>query len=158
MIGRRGVVGAVFALPALALASPAIACRAAAPKDRRAYMRAIDRMFAAWWRRDFPAFRRFFEAGGEERNFDPAAIFAEHFALPDEHWWRGDILFNGSTAVVQVLAPSNADPEAGICSGMARGHLFAIEFYAGLREPTVQSLAFVAYSTLAAGEWSEARG
>jgi len=153
VIGRRSLVGAVVALPALALASPAFACRAAAPKDRAAYARTIDEMFAAWWRRDLPAFRRFFRSDGEG-DFDPAAIFAAHFNRPTQHWSRGEILFNGSTAIAQVLTPSPADPAMGICGGMADGHLFAIDFYAGLRAPTVQSLAFVGHSVLAAGEWS----
>jgi hypothetical protein len=156
VIGRRGVIGAVIALPTLAFASPAIACRAAAPKDRGAYRRTIDRLFAAWWRRDLPAFRRLFQSGGAG-DFDPTAIFAAHFARPGQHWSRGEILFNGSTAVAQVLTPAPADLARGICGGMALGHLFAIEFYPGLRQPTVESLAFVGQSVLAAGEWSASR-
>jgi hypothetical protein len=142
-----------LALPALAAASPAFACRAAAPKDRNAYRGAIDRMLAAWWRRDFAAFRRCFQSGGEG-DFDPAAIFAAHFTQANRRRSRGDILFNGATAVAQVLTPTPADPAMGICGGMALGQLFAIDFYPGLRTPAVQSLAFVGHSVLAAGEWS----
>jgi hypothetical protein len=157
VIGRRGVLGAVIALPALAFASPAIACRAAAPKDRDAYTRTIDRMFAAWWRRDLVAFRRFFNSGNGQGDFDPTTIFAGHFSRPNEQWALGNVLFNGSAAVVQVVVPLPADPATGICGGMASGHLFAIDFYPGLRVPTVQNLAFVGQSVLAAEEWNMAQ-
>lgn len=158
MIGRRELVGAAIVLPALALPASALACRAATPKDRGAYTATIDRLFGAWWRRDRAAFRRFFEHGEVEDSFDASAIFAEHFVRPTEPRFRSDILFNGSTAVVQVVAPMPADPVRGLCSGMARGDLFAIAFYPGLEIPVVERLTHVGESVLAEGEWRGANG
>lgn len=39
-----------------------------------------------------------------------------------------------------------------------RAKTFVDRYPPGLREPTVQSLAFVGHSILAEGEWSEPRG
>jgi len=158
MIGRRQIIGAAMTLPALALASPAIACRAAAPKDRRAYTATIDRLFDAWWRRDFEGFRRFFEHGDAEHGFDASAIFAEHFVRPAGPRSRREILFNGSTAIVQIVVPMPADPVRGLCGGMARGDLFAVEFFPGLDTPVVGRLTHLGNSTLAEGEWIGAHG
>ena len=158
MINRRTIVGAAAILPGLAIAAPALACRAAAPKDQTAYRGAIDQLFDAWWRRDFGTFRRLFAHEAVERPFDPTVVFGEHFATRDERPFKRNILISGSIAVVETLVPIAADPVTGICGGMARAELFAVRFYSGLPEPIVQSLTTVGTTVLAEAEWGGANG
>lgn len=153
LIGRRSLIGVAVSVPALALGAPALACRAAQPKDQAAYTAIIDRLFENWWRRDLPALRRLFQHGDVAQPFDPSRLFADHFTQPAAGRARAGILFNGSGAVVQTVTPSPPDPVMGICGGMAHGDLFAVEFWPGIHEPVVRNLTFVGFSVLAAGEW-----
>lgn len=155
MIDRRRLLGAAAILPALGFASSsAFACRAAAPKDRRGYTNLIDRLFDAWWRRDLAAVRACCSHAEVERPFDPHSLFTEFFVQPEAGRYRGEILFNGSSSVAQIITPSPADPPAGICGGMAHGVLFAVNFWPGVATPVIERVAFVAHSVLAEGEWS----
>ena len=158
MIDRRTIVAAAAVLPALSIAGPAFACRAAGAKDQAAYRQAVDRLFAAWWRRDLPAFRDAFEHEDVERPFDPTRMFGQHFTNRDERPFKRNILISGTIAVVEVLVPRPADPERGICGGMARAELFAVQFFPGLQQAVVERLTPVGSSILAQTEWRTRNG
>lgn len=153
MIERRRLVLATF-LGSIALAPPALACRAPVPKNRGGYTETMDRVFSAWWSRDRSAFDRAFEHPDATEPFDGAALFDAHFEV-QELRFRGDILFNGSSATVQVVTPAGPDPVHGICGGHAVSDLFLFRFFPGLDVPIVQELRYLDADVLAAGEWEE---
>jgi hypothetical protein len=153
MIERRRLMLATF-LGGIALASPALACRAPAPKDRGGYTEAIDRLFSAWWSRDRSAFNRAFEYPSVTEPFDGAALFDAHYEV-QELRFRGDMLFNGASATVQVVTPMEPNPLRGICGGYAASDLFFVSFFPGLDVPVVQELRYLDTDLLAAGEWEE---
>lgn len=139
-------VGGAFA------ATPASACRAPRAKDRNGYRRVIEALFAAWWARDYRAFSAYFRHRGVAEPFAGRTVFGEHF---DGNRPRhiGEILFNGPSAVVQVVTPQEADRERGICGGYAWADLILIKFYPGLQEPVVEEVRYLDGEVLAAGEW-----
>lgn len=153
MIERRRLVLATF-LGGIALASPALACRAPAPKDRAGYTETIDQLFSAWWSRHRSAFDRAFEHPDVTEPFDGAALFGAHYEVNASRF-RGDMLFNGASATVQVVTPSASDPVRGICGGYAASDLFLVRFFPGLDVPIVQELRYLDTDLLAEGEWEE---
>lgn len=153
MIERRHIVLATF-LGGIVLASPALACRAPAPKDRGGYTATMDQLFSAWWSRDRDAFNHAFHHPDVSEPFDGAALFNAHYEAHESRF-RGDILFNGASATVQVITPKGPDPVHGICRGYATSDLFLVKFFPGLDVPVVAELRYLDTDLLAAGEWEE---
>ncbi len=153
MIERRRIVLATF-LGSIALASPALACRAPVPKDRRGYTATMDRLFSAWWSRDRSAFDHVFQHPNVSEPFDGAALFNAHYEARELRF-RGDILFNGASATVQVITPRGPDPIPGICGGYAVSDLFLVKLFPGLDVPIVEELRYLDTNILAEGEWED---
>lgn len=153
MIRRREIIAATLVSGAV-LASPAQACRAPAAKDRQGYARTVDKLFADWWRRDFEAFQTAFRHPAVPDPFDARAIFEAHFAKAEQRF-RGVLLFNGASAIVQVITPQGPDYEHGICGGYAGSHLFLVKFYPGLETPVAEKVDYVDHDLLAEGEWKK---
>ena len=156
MINRRDVIRGTIVAGAL-ISSPAIACRAPVPKDRKGYTKAIDSVFVAWWARDFDAFLAPFRDPDREEPLPDRVFFNTHFAKRE--WrFRGDILFNGASAVVQVITPQKNDYEHGICGGYARSELFLVKFYPGASGPVIEKITLIDHDLLARGEWEQLPG
>jgi hypothetical protein len=161
MISRRGLVAGTLAAGTIAagtlLASPATACKAPRAKNREAYRNAIDRLFAAWWARDFAAFEQPFQHPARKDAFDTRSLFDAHFAERQRRF-RGEILFYGASAIVQIVTPQEADPEHAICGGHAVADLFLLGFFPGLDVPVVEQARHVDADVLAAEEWEALPG
>jgi hypothetical protein len=156
MMLRREML-ALAMLGGVLSAAPASACRAPAAKDRKGYARVIDDLFAAWWRRDYPAFGRHFRHPALTAPFDGRAMFDHYFAQGRARR-LGEKLFNGPSAVVQVITPQGPDAAHGICGGHAWSDLVLVKFYPGLDEPVVAELRYLDGDVLAAGEWNTGAG
>lgn len=151
MIGRRGIITAGVLAGAMA-ATPAGASRAPRAKDQAGYTLAIDRLFAAWWARDFGAFQPAFENDGLKTPFDGRALFEAHY-VEREARFRGALLFNGPQVAVQVVTPQGPDHRAGILGGYAVGDLYLVKFYPGIDRPVMESVAWISADILAHEEW-----
>ena len=149
---RRRDMLALAGLAAAVSAAPAWACRSPVAKDRNGYRRVIDGLFAAWWRRDFAAFSATFQHPAVAQPFQGRALFEQYF-VERQRRQLGAILFNGASAVVQVVTPRGPDPELGICGGHAWADLVLVKFYPGLEGAVVSELRYLDGDTLAASEW-----
>jgi hypothetical protein len=127
------------------------------PKDRKGYTQTIDRLLAAWWERDFDAFLAPFRDPDREEPLPSRAFFDAHFSRPELRF-RGEILFNGASAVVQVITPEKNDYEHGICGGYARSEIFLFKFYPGASGPVVEEITPIGVDLLAHGEWEQLPG
>ena len=156
MFNRRETIAATIVAAAFA-ASPASACRAPAPKNRTGYTRAIDNLFAAWWARDYEAFLKPFEHPDREDAVPDRTFFSARYLEPAPRF-RGQLLFNGASAVVQVITPQNHDRVHGICGGYAQSEIFLVKFYPGLEVPVVQTITLIDDDLLADGEWEHLPG
>jgi hypothetical protein len=134
--------------------APASACREPAAKDRAGYERVIGALFAAWWKRDLAAFRRPFEHPERGTRIDVRSLFDAHFDRPERRF-RGEMLFNGETVVVQVVTPKEGDPVHGICGGYAAADLFLVRFFPGLQVPVVDAVRYLETNLLAGSEWTK---
>jgi hypothetical protein len=152
VISRRDVVVGTIVAGAL-LPSPAFACKAPAPKDRDGYTRLIDRLFDAWWARDFTAFQQAVQGAEGKPSIDARTLFDAHFVKP-EHRFRGELLFNGASLVAQVITPQEADPAHGICGGYAVADLFLVSFFPGADTPMVREAKHIDFNLLAHSEWA----
>jgi hypothetical protein len=137
--------------------APASACRAPRAKDRNGYARAVKGLLAAWWGRDYPAFSKYFRHPDVAKPFDGRAVFNRHF---EQHRPRqiGEIMFNGPSAIVQVVTPQGPDALHGICGGHAWADLILVKFYPGLEAPVVAELRYLDGEVLAASEWDIGAG
>jgi len=154
MKDRRGVLTAA-AIAGSLIAVPALACRAPAPKDRRGFSKAINDVFTAWWERDYNRFLAPFRHSERDDPLPDRALFDAHYVEPAVRF-HGRVLFNGASAVAQVITPQEADGTHGICGGYALADLFLIKFYPGLDEPVIQQIWFLDTDLLAAKEWRRA--
>ena len=66
----------------------------------------------------------------------------------------GTVMFNGPSAVMQVITIQPGDAERGICGGHAWADLILVKFFPGLDEPVVAELRYLDGATLAVGEWT----
>jgi hypothetical protein len=157
MVNRREIItGATIA--AVLVASPAAACKAPASKDRNGYTKAIDRMLAAWWARDFDRFLEAFRHPNREEPLPDRTLFDAHY-VDHSVRFRAGLLFNGASAIVQVITPQQPNFEQGICGGYAKSDLFLVKFYPGVREPAVaESVQFLDMDLLAHAEWKQLPG
>ena len=153
---RRREMLALAVLAGASSVAPAWACRAPRAKDQNAYRGVIDPLFAAWWRRDYAGFSRHFEHPDVTEPFRARATFDEHFGEPQPRQ-IGSVMFNGPSAVVQVVTPRGPDPAHGICGGYAWADLVLVKFYPGLATPVVAELRYLDGDALAAGEFQVAR-
>jgi hypothetical protein len=156
MMHRREVISGAILAGAL-ISSPASACRAPVPKDRKGYARAIDNVFVAWWARDFDAFLAPFRNPDREETLPNRTLFDAHFGRPELRF-RGDILFNGASAVVQVITPQGNDYAHGFCGGYARSEIFLVKFYPGASGPVIEKIIAIDQDLLARGEWEQLPG
>jgi hypothetical protein len=143
---------ALIAVSGAFAAAPASACRAPRAKDRNGYIRVIRALVGAWWQRDYRAFSAYFRHRDVPDPFNGRPVFDAYFEQ-DRPRQIGEILFNGASAVVQIVSPRGADPDHGICGGYAWADLVLIKFYSGLEEPVVAELRYLDGDTLAAEEW-----
>jgi hypothetical protein len=152
MMRRREILTGAAVVGVLGSA-PALACRAPIPKDQAGYSKIINGLFPAWLARDYPAFRKFFLHAELDEPFASRRMFDEYFyeARPRQ---LGTIMFNGPSAVVQVITVEPADAKAGICGGHAWADLILVKFFPGLDEPVVAELRHLDGDTLAIGEWT----
>jgi hypothetical protein len=155
VIGRRALITATL-IGGAALATPAFACRAPIPKDRNGYTKSVDKLFAAWWARDYGAFQRPFQDPEVKDPFEGRAIFDAHF-VERQGRFRGQLLFNGASVIVQILSPQGTDYVHGICGGYAQADLFLVSFFPGLTTPVMEKVEHVGFDLLAAGEWETMR-
>ena len=155
MINRRGALSAALIAGGL-LATPASACRAPAAKDRKSYARVIDDLFTAWWKRNYDLFLKSFSHPERNEPLPDRTLFDAHYAQNTERF-RGELLFNGASAVVQVITPQQADHTHGICGGYAQADLFLIRFYPGLDEAVIDTVQFLDTDLLASKEWRSRR-
>jgi hypothetical protein len=153
---RREIL-ALFAAGGAVAAAPAAACRSPRAKSRDDYTRVIRTLFAAWWRRDYRAFSEHFRHRDVRQPFNGRRVFNEYFDQ-DQPRHTGDILFNGPSAVIQVVTPRGPDAAHGICGGYAWADLVLIKFFPGLVEPVVAEVRYVGGDALAAEEWRSAEG
>jgi hypothetical protein len=149
VISRRDIVVGTIVAGAL-LPSPAFACKAPAAKDRDGYTRVIDRLFEAWWARDFIAFQQAFQYPERKEQFDARTLFDAHFAK-QERRFRGELLFNGASVATQVITPQEADPAFGVCGGFAVTNLFLVRFLPGRDTPVVNEAKHVDANLLLRG-------
>lgn len=153
MFDRRWIFRAGLLAAATAAATPASASRAVVAKDRQRYIAVVDGLFGAWWERDFEAFRAAFAGSQARASFDGRPLFDAHYVQPAKRF-RGELLFNGSTVVAQVVTPNWAGyPEAGIEGGFAVGELFQVRFFPGLEGGVIESVTYLGDDTLARAEW-----
>lgn len=154
MIDRRRIFTAgLLAAAATATATTALASRTVVAKDQAGYAAVIDRLFAAWWDRDFTAFQAVFADPDVSKPFDGRPLFEAHYAKRAKRF-RGQLLFNGAMVVAQVVTPNlEGYPEAGIEGGFAMGELFQVRFFPGLEKPVIASLAYLGEDALARSEW-----
>ena len=151
MINRRGALTAAVIAGGL-FSTSASACRAPVPKDRRGYTRVIDDLFTAWWSRNYNLFLKSFSHPERNEPLPDRVLFDAHYAEQAERF-RGELLFNGASAVVQVITPQQADHAHGICGGYAQADLFLIKFYPGLDEVVIETVQFLDMDLLASKEW-----
>ena len=137
-------------------AAPASACRSPAKKDRDGYRRVIEALLAAWWHRDYRTFSAFFNHPEVSPPAGARKLFDAHFDLQAPRQ-VGEILFNGASAIVQIVMPRGADAEHGICGGHAWADLILVKFYPGLEELVVEDIRYVDGDVLAPEEWRPAR-
>ena len=154
---RRREMLALFAVAGAFAAAPASACRAPRAKDRDGYARVIQALLAAWWERDYTAFSVNFRHGDVVEPFNGRPAFDEHFHRAQPRH-IGDILFNGPSAVVQVVTPLGPNAARGICGGHAWADLILVKFYPGIEEPIVAEVRYLDGATLAAEEWRRTAG
>jgi hypothetical protein len=145
------MLGGVFS------AAPAAACRAPRAKDRTGYARVVKGLLAAWWSRDYPAFSKYFRHADIAQPFNGRAVFNQHFERQRPRQ-VGEIMFNGPSAIVQVVTPQGPDALHGICGGHAWADLILVKFYPGLGAPVVAELRHVDGEVLAASEWNIGTG
>jgi hypothetical protein len=119
-------------------------------------MRAIDRLFTAWWARDFAAFQQPFRHRERVEPFDARSLFDAHFAHPERRI-RGEMLFSGATVAVQIITPKDADLVRGICGGYAIADLFLVRFFPGLETPVVDEVRYLDTVALAESEWRKTK-
>jgi hypothetical protein len=136
------------------LTVPANATRVPASKDRRAYTRAIDRLYSAWWARNFDSFERAFQHVDVDDPFNGRLLFDARYA-DSALRFRGPLLFNGASAVVQIVTPQGPDHEHGIGGGYAMADLFLVKFFPGIDVPVIEKLVFIDTDLLAAAEWKK---
>ena len=156
MFNRREIIAGALVTGAL-VSSPASACRAPAPKDRTGYTAAIDGLFAAWWARDYDRFLKPFQHPERDEPLPDRTLFEAHYAKPAPRF-RGQLLFNGASAVVQVIAPRKNDHIHGICGGYAQSEIFLVKFYSGASAPVIDKIALIDHDLLAQGEWEHLPG
>ncbi len=156
MFNRREAIAGTIIASAL-LSSPVAACKSPAPKNRSGYTSAIDALLAAWWARDFEGFLKPFRHPDRDEPLPTQTFFNAHYAERAVRF-RGGLLFNGASAVVQAITPQQPDFKAGICGGYAKSDLFLIRFYPGLDTPVVQGVEFLATDLLAQSEWKQLPG
>ena len=156
MISRRSIVAGALTACTL-LTSPAVACKAPRAKDRDGYRLVINHLFEAWWARDFAMFQQPFLHPKRKENPDVRPLFDSHFAK-QERRFQGEILFNGASAIVQVIAPQGPDPEHAICGGHAIASLFLVTFFPGLDTPVIDEVKYIDADVLAEQEWTELPG
>ncbi|HEX8257398.1 MAG TPA: hypothetical protein VF589_07180 [Allosphingosinicella sp.] len=131
--------------------APAFACRSPKPKDQAGYLKVINGLFAAWFARDYPEFRKFFLHPELDEPFASQNIFHEHY--DDERpRQRGSLMFNGPSAIVQVIAVQPADSWS--CGGHGWAELMLVKFFLGIEAPVVAELRYLDGATLAKGEWT----
>ena len=150
---RRREILTGAALVGMLASAPAFACRAPKPKGQAGYSKIIKGLFTAWLARDYPAFRKFFLHSELDEPFASRSIFDDHF-YDERPRQLGTVIFNGSSAVVQVVTVQPADVERGICGGHASGDLILVKFFPGLDAPVVAELRYLDGDTLAAGDWT----
>ena len=141
------VVGGAFAI------APASACRAPRPKDQAGYSKVINGLFAAWLARDYATFRKFFLHPELTEPFASRRIFDDNF-YDERPRQLGSVMFNGPSAVVQVINVQPANAERGICGGHAWADLVLVKFFPGLDAPVVAELRYLDGDILAVGEWT----
>ena len=156
MLNRREAIAGTIMAGAF-ISSPAAACKAPAPKDRNSYTKAIDAFLAAWWTRDFDRFHKPFRHPDRHEPLPDRALFDAHYAERTVRF-RGEMLFNGASAVVQVVTPQQPDFKQGICGGYARSDLFLVKFYPGLNTPVMETVQFLEMDLLAQSEWRQLPG
>lgn len=135
-----------------AFAAPASACREPKAKDQAGYRKVVEGLFAAWFARDYPAFRKFFTHAEVDEAFASSDIFHEYYEDDSPNYF-GEIMFNGASALVQVVSPQSGDAVRGICGGYARGDVMLVRFFPGISAPVVRELQHVAGDILAKSEW-----
>jgi hypothetical protein len=144
------------ALMSVFASAPALACRAPKPKDRVGYSNIINGLFGAWLTRDYPAFRKFFQHSELDEAFASRSIFDQYF-YDDRPRQLGTMMFNGPSAVVQVVTVRPAESERGVCGAHGWADLILVKFYPGLDEPVVAELRYLDGDLLALGEWTRSR-
>ena len=149
VISRRDIVLGTMVAGVL-LPSPAFACRAPVAKDRDGYTRVIDRLFEAWWARDFTAFQQAFQHAERREQFDARTLFDAHFAKAERRF-RGELLFNGASVAAQVITPQEADPARGNCGGFSVADLLLVRFFPGLDTPVVNEAKHMRHQPLSRG-------
>ena len=156
-ISRRQVIAGAAIAGAL-FSSPANACKSPAAKDRKGYTQAIDQLFAAWWARDFNRFLAPFRHPDRDEPLPDRKLFDAHYAEKAPRF-RAGLLFNGASAVVQVVTPQQPDFQQGICGGYAQSDLFLVKFYPGISSAAViESIQFLDMDLLAQTEWKQIPG
>ena len=150
---RRREMLALAVLGGILTPVSARACRAPQAKDRSAYSQVINTLFTAWWSRDYPTFSALFQHPDVAEPFRERAVFDQHFGEGQPRQ-LGSIMFNGPSAVVQVITPRGPDAERGICGGHAWADLVLVKFYPGIESPVVAELRYLDGATLAASEWA----
>lgn len=157
MFSRREAITSTIVAGAL-LSSPAGACKSPASKDRSGYANAIDAFLAAWWARDFDGFLKPFRHPDREEPLPDRKLFDAHYVEKIPRF-RGGLLFNGVSAIVQVVTPQQPDFKQGICGGYARSDLFLVKLYPGLKEVAViESVQFLDTDLLAQADWQAIPG
>jgi hypothetical protein len=156
MINRREAIAAAATLGAF-LSTPAVACKSPAPKDRKGYTHAVDDLLTAWWARDFDRFLKPFRHPERDEALPDRTLFDAHYS---EHAirFRGGLLFNGASVVVQVITPQQPDFQEGVCGGYAKSDLMLVRFYPGAETHVVRSVQFLDTDLLAEAEWKRLPG
>lgn len=149
MIGRRGFLTATL-LCGGAAATPAAACKSPRVKDQTAYAKAVDGLLAAWWGRDFAAFRKPFEAAEIDKPFDARPLFDAHYSDKGVRF-RGEVMPAGAAVVVQVVTVKPY--EHAVCADWAVSDLFLVKFYPGIETPVMELVSHIDTDVLAEPEW-----
>ncbi|MEN3953414.1 hypothetical protein [Iodidimonas sp. SYSU 1G8] len=117
----------------------------------------MDAFLAAWWARDFEGFLKPFRYPDRRDPLPGRVLFDAHYTERVVRF-RGGLLFNGASAVVQVVTPQQPDHKHGICGGHAQSDLFLVTFYPGLDAPVMNTVQFLATDVLAETEWEHLPG